>query len=243
MGVSTTVKASEWDPTADEMLKILDLLDERTEMIGSRLEQIVVKMGELRRKDEERRRALAEVTPARIRDEPGLAIGTGYRCKMGRMILMMGILSTLASAERMEAREKKPAYEGIQGLLESVAMGILEKQMDMKEMDKNLSAKKVELTKLEKTIRRRQMLQYLTSREIEEGMLKLKEEKEKMEEEKVQWEEPANCTMMIAALEKLAAGEAGISGLHISGVFTHCGLLAALGWGGVISSLIMAARA
>jgi hypothetical protein len=111
---------------------------------------------------EERRRgkkASAGTTPARIRCEPSMAVGTGYKCKLGRMILMMG---TLASAVGTEAREKRSAYEGIQGLLESVAMGIEEKQMEMREMDRSLSAKRMELIELEKTVWRRQMLLNLT---------------------------------------------------------------------------------
>ncbi len=38
----------------------------------------------------------------------------------------------------------------------SVVMGIEEKQAEMREMDQNLSAKRMELIELEKTIRRRQ---------------------------------------------------------------------------------------
>jgi hypothetical protein len=48
-------------------------------------------------------------------------------------------------------------------------------------MDLSLSTKRAELIELEKTIRRRQKLLDLTSREIEESMLKLEEEKKAME--------------------------------------------------------------
>jgi hypothetical protein len=113
----------------------------------------------------------------------------------------------------------------------------------MREMDRSLSVKRTELIEREKTIRRRQMLLDLTSREIEEGMLKLKEEKEKMKEEKDQREEPTNCTETITVPEKLAAERAGILGLQVIGVFTLCSLLSALGWGGVTSTLIIAATA
>jgi hypothetical protein len=57
-------------------------------------------------------------------------------------------------------------------------MEIEVKQADMREMDQSLSTKRMELIELEKTIQRRKMLLDLTSREIEEGMLRLKEEKE-----------------------------------------------------------------
>jgi hypothetical protein len=56
-------------------------------------------------------------------------------------------------------------------------MGIEEKQVEMREMDQSLPTKRMKLIELEKTIQRRKMLLDLTSREIEEGMLRLKEEK------------------------------------------------------------------
>jgi hypothetical protein len=64
-----------------------------------------------------------------------------------------------------------------------------------------------------------------------------------MKEDKEQWEEPINCTETITVPEKLAAEGAGILGLQVIGVFTLCGLLAALGWGGVTITLVIAARA
>ncbi len=75
------------------------------------------------------------------------------------------------------------------------------------------------------------MLLNLTSREIEEGMHKLEKEREKIEEEQVQREEPIKCTEGVAAPEGLTTKEPGISGLQVRGVFTLCGLLATLGWG------------
>jgi hypothetical protein len=64
----------------------------------------------------------------------------------------------------------------------------------MREMDLSLSAKRMELLELEKTIRRRQTPLDLMSREIEEGLLKLEEEKRIMEEERAWTEEPATFT-------------------------------------------------
>jgi hypothetical protein len=108
-------------------------------------------MGELQRGDEEGKNALAGTTPARTQCETSLAVRMGYKCKLGHVILMMDIpLGTLASAEGMGAREKRLTYEGIQGLLENVAMGIEEKQAEMKEMDRSLSTKRMELIELEK---------------------------------------------------------------------------------------------
>jgi hypothetical protein len=135
------------ESVADGMLKILDLLDERAKAIGTRLEQIEVRMEKLKRKDEEGRKALAETVPGRIRLKPGSAM-VGHKCKMGCMILMLGILGVLVSAKGAEAGGKRPAYEGIQRLLESVAMGIEEKQSEIREMDQNISAKKMEVTEL-----------------------------------------------------------------------------------------------
>jgi hypothetical protein len=48
------------------MLRILDLLDERADAIGKRLEQIKTRMGELWREDEAGKTVLAGVTPTRI---------------------------------------------------------------------------------------------------------------------------------------------------------------------------------
>jgi hypothetical protein len=60
----------------------------------------------------------------------------------GPGILTLGILGTLApmgseGTEGPEAR-RELVYDGIQGLLEGVAMGIEEKQSEMKEMVKNM---------------------------------------------------------------------------------------------------------
>jgi hypothetical protein len=117
---------------------------------------------------------------------------------MGRAILALGILSILVPVEGVRTAESKPgrelAYDGLQGLLEGVAMGIEERQSEMKEMDKNMSIRRMELLELEKTVRRRQMLLDLTSRKVEESLHKLEVEKRRVVEERVQAEEPINCT-------------------------------------------------
>jgi hypothetical protein len=62
------------------------------------------------------------------------------------VILALGILGILAlmASERNEGHRtgRRLAYDGTQGLLEGVAMGIEKKQSAMKEMDKNMSIKK-----------------------------------------------------------------------------------------------------
>jgi hypothetical protein len=126
-------------------------------------------MGEHKEEDERGRRALAAIDPGKIQIKPGLAT-LGHKCKMGRVILTLGILGILApmeseGTEEPEAR-RKSVYDGTQGLLEGVAMGSEEKQLEMKEMDENMSIKKMELVELEETVPRRQMLLDLTSREI-----------------------------------------------------------------------------
>jgi hypothetical protein len=68
-------------------------------------------------------------------------------------------------------------------------------------------------------------------------------EKKRMEEERIQAEEPINCTGTVIIPEGQATRGSGILGLQVMGVFTLCGLLAALGWGGVTGSLVIASRA
>jgi hypothetical protein len=55
-------------------------------------------------------------------------------------------------------------------------------------MNKDTSIRRMELIELEKTVRRRQMLPDLTSREVVESMHKLEVEKKKVEEERAQVE-------------------------------------------------------
>ncbi len=51
----------------------------------------------------------------------------------------------------------------------------------------------------------------MTTREIEEGILKLEEEKKAVEERKTQVEEPVNCMMPIIEPESLASKQGGVS--------------------------------
>ncbi len=101
------------------------------------------------------------------------------------VILALGILGILApmASEGTEGPRtgRRLGYDGIQGLLEGDAMGIEKKQSAMKEMDKNMSIKKIKLAELEKTVQRRQRLLDLTNREIEEGLQKLEVERERRE--------------------------------------------------------------
>jgi hypothetical protein len=168
------------DLVTDKMIEALVLLEGRTRVIGARLEQIEARMGELRKEDERGRRALATISPGKIQIKSSQAT-SGYKCKMGRVILPLGILGILAPVESVGTMELETRRElvsdGIQGLLEGVTMGIEEKQSEMKEMDKNISIKKMELIELENTVQGRQMLLDLTSREVEEGLRKLEVEK------------------------------------------------------------------
>jgi hypothetical protein len=153
-------------------------------------------------------------------------------------MLMLGILSVFVPQSGASTVEKKAAYDGLQGLLESVAMGIEEKQTEMEDMDASLSTKRKELMELEKTIRRKQKLLDLTSRETEDGigMPKLEQEKKVVEEKRAQAElaeEPINCTAAMDESERLIMKRGEMSGLQVMGIFTLCGLLEILGWGGV----------
>jgi hypothetical protein len=163
----------------------------------------------------------ASLPKARMR--PCQAGGRWSRCRLGRVILMMGILSIFMPENGARAEEKRAAYNGLQGLLENVAMGIEEKQAKMREMDLSLSTKRAKLIELEKTIRRRQKLLDLTSREIKEGMLKLEEEKKAVEERKAQVEELVNCTTPVIEPESLVVKQRGVSRLQIMGVLASVG--------------------
>jgi hypothetical protein len=121
----------------DEMLRILDLLDESADAIGTKLEQIEIRMGELQGEEEAGKKVLASIAPAKIQSRFSQGSGTRYRCKLGRMILMMGTFGIFVPADGTEVNEKRLVYEGIQGLQENVAMGIEEKQAEMREMDKS----------------------------------------------------------------------------------------------------------
>jgi hypothetical protein len=61
------------------------------------------------------------------------------------------------------------------------------------------------------------MLLDLTYREIEEGMHKLEKEREKIEEEQVQREEPIKCTEAVDAPEGLTTKEAEYQGYKSGG--------------------------
>jgi hypothetical protein len=49
--------------------------------------------------------------------------------------------------------------------------------------------------------------------------------------------------MAMADPETLVAKEARVPGLQVMGVFTRCGLLAALGWGGLTGILVITTKA
>jgi hypothetical protein len=136
-----------------KVVEALVLLDGRTRAIRARLEQIVARMGELKEEDERVREALAMISPGKIQVKPGLAI-SGHKCKMGRVILVLGILGILAPVESAGTEEpkarRKLVYDSMQGLLEGVAMWIKEKQSEIKEMNRNMSIKKMELSELKK---------------------------------------------------------------------------------------------
>jgi hypothetical protein len=95
---------------------------------------------------------------------------------------------------------------------------------------------------MKKLIRMRQMLLDLTSRAMEERVHKLKSERERMEEERAKEKEPANSMENFDLAGRQVKKESRISGFKVLGVFTLCGLLASLGWGGVISVLVITSK-
>ncbi len=115
-------------------------------------------MGELKKEEEKEMEGMMNDGLPKGRVRPNQASKGGGRCRLGRVILMVGILGIILPGGGARAEGKKAAYDGLQGLLENVAMGIEEKQAEMREMDASLSAKRAELIELEKTIRRRQKL-------------------------------------------------------------------------------------
>ncbi len=170
----------------------------------------------------------------------------GYKCKMGRAILSLGILGVIMSVKSVEAVVPggvvKTANGGLQGKLENVAQGE-ERQAEMEKMNRNISGRHAELTEVVKNIKRRQILLEITSREVEESMLRLAEEKKRMEEVRTRDEGLGNCTESPAHLERLKEKGVKVSGLKVMGVFTLCEVLATLGWEGVTGAVVATARA
>ncbi len=69
----------------DKMIKALVLLEERTRVIGERLERIEARLKEL--DSEEKEKSLEKTVTKRDHVAP-----QGYKCKMGRAILALEIL-------------------------------------------------------------------------------------------------------------------------------------------------------
>jgi hypothetical protein len=143
------------------------------------------------------------------------------------MLSLLGILAPQTEA----SVAKRTDCDGLQSLLEGVATGL--------ELMESI-AMGVELIELEKTIQRRQMLLNLTSRVIGDGILKLEQEKEARAGVA---EKPPNCTVLLGEPRELATRKDVVFGLQMMGVFTLCGVLATLGWGGVTSILVITAKA
>jgi hypothetical protein len=134
------------------------------------------------------------------------------------------------------------AYKGLQSILEDVAQGIEERPAEMERMAKDIMDSHAELMEVEKNIKRRQTLLVMTSREVKEDMLRVREEKQRMGEARARSEEPSNCTEVPVRQEQLEEKGVKVSGLKVVGVFTLCRVLAVLGWGGVTSVLVTTAK-
>jgi hypothetical protein len=182
-------------------------------------------------KEEEEESKKKKDDPSRQRARPNQASGRRGGGQLGGAMLMLGLLSVLAPQGGASAAEKRIDYDGLQGLLKSVAMGL--------ELVESV-AMGVELVELEKTIQQRQKLLDLMSRVIEDGIIKLGQEKKAQAELA---EKPPNCRTVTGDSGELAARKDVVFGLQMMGVFTLCGVLATLSWGEVTSILVIMAKA
>jgi hypothetical protein len=106
--------------------------------------------------------------PSRQRARPNQASGRRGRSRMGGAMLMLSLLGVLGPQTEASTAEKGVNYDELQGLLGSLATGL--------GLGESLAVG-VELVELGKTIQRRQRLLNLTSRVIENGIIKLGQEK------------------------------------------------------------------
>ncbi len=77
----------------------------------------------------------------------------------------------------------------------------------MERMAKDIMDSRAELMEMEKNIKRRQTLLEMTSREVREDMLRVREEKQRMGEARARSEEPCNCTEVLVRQEQLEEKE------------------------------------
>jgi hypothetical protein len=131
-----------------------------------------------------------------------------------------------------EAREADSGHhEVLQEVLRSVVVGL--------ELAEHI-ALSMELLRMRAIDRRKRKLYDLMSKVIEDALRKLDYEKGAQVELR---EGPPSCTTPVTDLGEFNAMEGVAFGLQIMGVFTLCGFLATLGWGGMTSVLVLTAKA
>jgi hypothetical protein len=216
-------------------LGTLDMLDEKVERVGARLEQIETRVKELGERGEGKKKEVCK--KRKIREEDS---GGPRRCErlgpkqagggqVGKGVLMLSILGVFVT--RMEAWKTSGGQnEVLQEVMRNMAMGL--------ELAENI-ALGMEVLRMRAVDRQKQKLYNLTSKVIEDALRKLEHEKATQAELR---EEAPNCTTTTAELGEFNVREGVALRLQIMGVFTLCGFLATLGWGGMTSILVLTAK-
>jgi hypothetical protein len=182
-------KGSTSQLVTDKMIKILVLLEEKTHMMGNRMEQIKAKVNELI--DSKNGDSLTSVNGTRSAAGPRT-----HRCSLGRVMLALGILGLVVPASptelgssgqgeeasmAMKALIKRgwswpenmsPPYEGLQAMLEGVAQGIEEKQAELEEVARSIESRQNELEKVEKNIEEKRALLIKATREVKDEKIR-----------------------------------------------------------------------
>lgn len=83
----------------------------------------------------------------------------------------------------------------------------------------------------------------ITYKEVRKKAVRLSEEKKKVSAAGAEDKEAGNCTKGPVPQERVVERSVRVSGVKLMGVFTLCGVLATLGWGGVTSVLVPTTRA
>jgi hypothetical protein len=135
---------------------------------------------------------------------------------------MLSVLSVFMS--HGEDRETSNGHhEAMQEMMKNIAVGL--------EVAESI-ALGVEVMRMRAVDRRRRDLYDLTSKVMEDVLHKL--EHKKVAQAGLPRETP-NCTTAVDESGELNAREGVAFGLQIMGVFTLCGFLATLGWGGTLA--------
>jgi hypothetical protein len=230
-------RAMEADPvlpkdTSDEdfvkgVLATLDMLDERAERMGEKLEEIerrVMRLGEGKEAVHVKKRLRREVSSDLWRSERLRSRQTGGG-QLGIAMLMLSVFSVLSG----QGKAQEPYsghHETMIEMMRNMAMGL--------EMAESM-ARGVEVTKVRATILQGWDWYGPTPRTTSAGP-RQPGPPEAARAEALR--EVPNCTAVADKAGELNAREGIAFGLQIMGVFTLCGLLATLGWGGM-TGLIM----